>query len=272
MQNLKIIKNLIKKLSSIFLILLAGVLVTAFAGCSKTSSKNTCTLKNGILQIGTEYGYPPFEYLAEDGTTLIGFDVDLWNELCRRLELKPVFYDTQWAGILDGLETHRYDCIISAITITPERKERFLITEPYVQNSECFVVNTNSAKSPVTDPALLNGKKIAYQAETVSDVYVNNLIANGARFKTFEYDKLLDAFDDLKFGRVDVVVAESVAAGVIVKNNKDIFRIDFVGEPDAYFGIIVAKDNPELFEKIQTTLNEMRADGFMAALEEKWLK
>lgn len=255
-------------------LLSALILCAAVCSCAQNKNKKTedsLTLETGVLKIGTEFGYPPFEYLDSDGKTLVGFDVDLWNELCRRLGLVPKYFDTQWAGIFFGLETNRYDCIISAVTITEERKEHFLITKPYVQNSECFITGKKNAFA-FDAPEKLDNKKVAYQAETVSDVYVSELLAAGHSFETFEYDKLMDAFDDLKFGRVDVVVAESVAARNLVKLNPDFFRIDFVGEPDAFFGILVNKSNPRLFEKIQTAMDTMYADGFMKTIEDKWLK
>lgn len=276
-----------------FLVILFAVLFSElFFSCSKQKQN-----KN-VLKIATEFGYPPFEYLDDDAKTLIGFDVDMWNEICRRLDMIPRYEDVQWSGIFSALEAERFDCIISAVTITKERKEKFLITRPYVLNSECFIVragnksnyckeNENdfsdseenlfssdiSLNAAVLDsPKKLSGLKVGFQAETVSDVYVTDLLISGIKFETFEYDKLMDAFDDLKYGRVDVVVAESVAAKNLVKKNSDIYRIDYIAEPDAEFGILVNKKNPELFEKIEVALDSMYADGFMNQLENKWLK
>lgn len=252
------------------LLSIAAASVFSLNSC-KPCGKRAETIKPGVLVIGTEYGYPPFEYLSEDGKTLIGFDVDMWNELCRRMNLEPEVYDTQWAGLFSALETNRYDCVISAVTITPERKKKFLITKPYVQNSQCFIVSKNSGCKP-RKPEGLKGFKVAYQAETVSDVFVTGLKEKGIKCDTFEYDKLLDAFDDLKFGRVDVVVAESVASKRIVESNEDNMIITYTGEADAFFGILVNKDNEVLYDKIQTTLDEMYEDGWMKANEEKWFK
>lgn len=228
------------------------------------------TIEKGVLRIGTEYGYPPFEYLDSDGKTLIGFDVDLWNELCKRLGLKPKVYDTQWIGLFSSLESNRYDCVISAVTITPNRKEKFLITTPYVQNAQSFVVRKDFTKM-LDGPEKMEGLKVAFQSETVSDYYISSLVEKGLKANFFKYDKLMDAFVDLRFGRVDVVVAESVSSKNIVKN-ETAFRIDFVGEPDAFFGILVNRNNEILFSKIQETLNQMYEDGFMSSIEEKWLE
>lgn len=260
------------KHSALLKIILSVCAAGIFISCSKNAKRaeSALTKIDGVLTIGTEYGYPPFEYIAEDGVTLIGFDVDMWNELCRRMNLKPEYYDTQWAGLFPALETDRYDCIISAVTITPERSQKFLITKPYVQNSDCFVVRKDFEKV-LAVPESLEGLKVAYQAETVSDVFVTGLKEKGLDIKTLEYDKLLDAFDDLRFGRVDVVVAESVASGIIVKNNPDVYRIDFTGNPDEFFGILVNKKNQALFDLIQNTLDSMYSDGWMKSNEDKWL-
>lgn len=279
--------------ASVFLLIMFAVLLSDFfISCSKQKQN-----KN-ILKIATEFGYPPFEYLDDDAKTLIGFDVDMWNEICRRLDMTPHYEDVQWSGIFSALEAERFDCIISAVTITKERKEKFLITRPYVLNSECFIVRTgnksNDGKENENDfsdseenlfssdislnaavldsPKKLSGLKVAFQAETVSDVYVTELLESGMKFETFEYDKLMDAFDDLKYRRVDVVVAESVAAKNLVKKNPDVYKIDYIAEPDAEFGILVNKKNPELFEKIESALDSMYDDGFMKDLEAKWLQ
>lgn len=264
-----------------FLLILFTIVFSGLVfSCSKQKQN-----KN-ILKIATEFGYPPFEYLDDDAKTLIGFDVDMWNEICRRLDMIPRYEDVQWSGIFSALEAERFDCIISAVTITPERKEKFLITRPYVLNSECFVVRADDASDDckekksggensikkIDSPEKLFGHRVAFQAETVSDVYVTDLLERGIKFDTFEYDKLMDAFDDLKYGRVEIVVAESVAAKNLVKKNSGVYKIDYIAEPDAEFGILVNKKNPELFEKIESALDSMYADGFMDQLENKWLK
>lgn len=259
-----------KKKSKLPELIAAGIFTACMLFISCNEKKDGLTIKEGVLTIGTEFGYPPFEYLDEDGKTLIGFDVDMWNEICRRINLEPKFYDTQWAGLFSALETNRYDCVISAVTITPERQKKFLITKPYIQNGQCFIINKKSGID-VPAPENLEGLKVAYQAETVSDVYVTELVEKGMKFETFEYDKLLDAFDDLRFGRVDVVVAESVASGIIVKKYSDSLKVSYAGDKDAFFGILVNKNNQKLFEKIQDALDDMYLDGWMKENEDKWL-
>ena len=98
------------------------------------------TIKNGVLLVGTEVGYPPMEYLADDGATFIGFDIDFCNRLGELLGLEVEFVNTAWDGIFAGLGKGQYDIIASSVSITPERQEVYILTEPYVSNALSIVV------------------------------------------------------------------------------------------------------------------------------------
>ena len=128
------------------LTLVAGIcmLACAFMGCSKKTEKGEFTVQKGKLTIGMEIGYPPFEYYAEDGKTPVGFDVELGTEIAKRLDLDAEFIDTAWDGIFAGLNTERYDVVISAATITPERVENFLFSNPYIGNGQAIIVRKDS--------------------------------------------------------------------------------------------------------------------------------
>ncbi len=97
-------------------------------------------LTGGILKVGMEIGYPPMEYLASDGKTKLGFDVDIANEIGELLGIEVEFINTAWDGIFAGLEKGEYDCIISAVSITEERQAKYILTEPYVSNKQQIIV------------------------------------------------------------------------------------------------------------------------------------
>ena len=94
----------------------------------------------GTLTVGAEVGYPPMEYTTEDGLTYIGYDIDVGKAIAELLGLKHVVINTSWDGIFAGLEKRQYDCIISSVSITPSRQERYILTEPYIANALCIVV------------------------------------------------------------------------------------------------------------------------------------
>ncbi|MBR5273310.1 MAG: transporter substrate-binding domain-containing protein [Clostridia bacterium] len=98
------------------------------------------TMTNGVLTIGAEVGYPPMEYLADDGVTYIGFDIDIANAIGELLGLEVKFINTAWDGIFAALEKGEFDCIISSVSITEERQEKYILTEPYVSNRQQIVV------------------------------------------------------------------------------------------------------------------------------------
>jgi len=97
------------------------------------------TKKEGVLMVGCEPGYPPMEYTTEDGLSFIGFDIDVGKAIAEVLGLEWELVPTAWDGIFEDLDRGSYDLIISSVSITPARAERFILTEPYVANALCIV-------------------------------------------------------------------------------------------------------------------------------------
>ena len=92
------------------------------------------TIQDGKLLIGAEVGYPPMEYTDETGLEYIGFDIDIGKELGKLLGLEVEVVNTAWDGIFEGLGKNQYDVIISAVSILPDRQEKYFMTEPYIAN------------------------------------------------------------------------------------------------------------------------------------------
>ena len=115
------------QLSWLYLRSLVGVgrigMIGALFAIAAPAREPMRTLVPGTLRIGTYFVNPPFEYVSKGGK--VGFEVDLVDELARRLRLKPVYINTQWEKILRETQEGRYDCIVGGITITPNR-ERIL--------------------------------------------------------------------------------------------------------------------------------------------------
>jgi ABC-type amino acid transport substrate-binding protein len=101
------------------------------------------TIKEGKLLVGAEVGYPPMEYTTDDGTEFIGFDIDVTARIGELLGLEVEIVNTAWDGIFAGLEKGQYDLIASSVSITPERQEKYILTEPYVSNALCIVIKND---------------------------------------------------------------------------------------------------------------------------------
>ncbi|MDR0786221.1 MAG: ABC transporter substrate-binding protein [Treponema sp.] len=229
------------------------------------------TIQPGVLIVGMEIGYPPMEYLDIDGKTPLGFDVEMGKIIAERLGLKIEYVDTAWDGIFAGVDTGKYDCIMSAVTVTPERLANYNFTKPYIGNAQALVLLKNTeitAKSPDE----LGGLEVAYQAETTTDIYMTKLAEDGLKFTPREYDKVLNCFDELRIGRVDAIVCDSLVAFDYIAPEDSPFEIVWQGTADETFGICLKKGNDALTAAIDKTLDSMFADGTMLKISQDVFK
>lgn len=242
--------------------------ILAFVSCSKENKiqKGEFTQEAGKLKIAMEIGYPPFEYYAEDGKTPAGFDVELGKEIAKRLGLEAEFLDVAWDGIFAGLTTDRYDVVMSAATITPERQAAYVFSQAYIGNGQALILKKDSTL-PWTKPEDAAGKKIGYQAETTSDFYIEKYAAaHNFEFVPCEYDKVMNAYDDLKFGRIDCVISDNLVSVSYLNVPNSEFKRVWTGDPDEYFGVCMKKGNKVLQDKINKAIDDMKADGTMAKI------
>ncbi|MGP1458280.1 MAG: ABC transporter substrate-binding protein [Treponema sp.] len=250
------------KKALIFVTFLAAFALT---GCSKKTAHNGFTLEDGVLKVGVEIGYPPFEYFAVDGKTPLGFDIALARECARRLNLEPRFIDTAWDGIFAGLDAGRYDIIVSAVAMTEMRKARYDFSDAYIGNGQSIIVRKDSALD-IKEPADLKGKKIGYQAECASDFFMERKASEGLNFTKSEYDKVMNAYDDLRLGRIDAVVSDYLVAVSYLEREDSAFKAVWIGDPDECFGICMKKGRVELTAKLNAALAGMKADGTLKKL------
>lgn len=245
--------------------IVAAVLASALSllGCNKKAEAGEFTVEKGKFKVGMEIGYPPMEYFDADGKTPMGFDVEFGKALATKLGLEAEFIDTAWDGIFAGLETNKYDCVIAAATITPERLESMEFSKPYVGNGQTIVVNAASGFRPAS-PKDLEGKTVAYQAETTSDIFMEKQAKAGLKFTPAEFDKVLNAYDELKLGRCDAVVSDALVFANYADDPS--YASTWVGDADEYFGVAIRKGNAALLDKVNAAIDEMKADGTLKAL------
>ena len=252
-----------KKLAVLFLVVVMGA--SAFTGCQKKSSGLTMT--PGVLTIGMEIGYPPMEYFDADGKTPIGFDVEMGKAVAAKMGLEPKFVDTAWDGIFDGVTTNKYDCIMSSVTINEARLKAHNFSKPYIRNTLAIVLPKNS-NLKVSSPQDLAGLRVSYQEETTSDDFMTGLAEKGMKFTPYEYDKVMYCFDELKLGRVDVIVTDLLVAYDYVAPADSPFKIVWQGGEEE-FGICMRKGNDALTEAINKALDALFEDGTMLKISNK---
>ena len=242
--------------------------VSLFIGCTK--SGNSSTIEKGVLSVGVEVGYPPMEYYGTDGA-LLGFDIDLTKALADKLGLKVDFIDTAWDSILAGLDAARYDIAVN-ITVLPERRKKYSFTKPYI-NSFITIVTRTDSKVKINKIEDVMGCRVSFQGNTTAQYFSERLNNQGIKFTSFSYDKIINCFGDLKLGRVDLVVVDNIVAYYYTgKENSglEIAWVDSQNSSDELIGICLKKGNDALTGMIDKALDELNADGTVAAISYRY--
>jgi len=254
---------MITKKMYIFLLLLA-----LLTGCAKGGGSHT--LKKGVLSVGVEIGYPPMEYYDADGA-LLGFDIDLINALAEKLDLKTDFIDTAWDSILAGLDANRYDIAVN-VTVLPERQKKYDFTKPYINSFIVFVTRADS-EATINGAENIAGRRAAFQGNTTAQYFTERLRDKGVKFSSFSYDKIINCFDDLRLGRVDLVVADNIIAYYYAEKENNGLKIawaDSVSASEELIAVCLKKGNNALTAMLNKALDELSADGTIDAISYKY--
>ena len=242
------------------------------AGTGKSSNIDISGVKlmsDGVLSVGCEVGYPPFENFADDGTTPIGYDIDIITAVAEKLGLRVNIINTAWDGIFAGIDVN-YDVVCSAVTITSERQETMSFSTPYVNNYQAVVVLANDEKE-INSFNDLDGLSIALQKETTSDELMSDYKSTGTiEVQIVANEKVTSCFTQLQNGEVDAVVVDSTVADGYI-NSSDAFKIAYLdqSEPEQ-FGIAMGKDNTALQAAINQALKELEDEGFIKETSNYW--
>lgn len=223
------------------------------------------------LRIATEGAYPPFNSIDKDGK-LVGFDIDIANALCERMNVVCTIEAQTWDGIIPGLLDRKYDAIIASMAITDRRKEQVSFTEKYYSTSARFVAHTN-AKIEISE-AGLKGKRVGVQRATVFEAYLRAKYPDAVPVL---YDTQENADDDLSAGKIDLVLADWVQLSQDYLKSDEGKDFEFTGPPQVDpkilgegAGIAVRKDDPDLLAAFDQALKEIRADGTYKRLNDKY--
>lgn len=239
-----------------------GVSFHAQLGHAQTTLEKARTTKT--LTAGNSGSYPPFEMI--EGNKLLGFDVDLGEELGKRMGITIKFEVIDFKGIVAALTSKRVDILLSAITYTPERAERMSFSIPYY---DAGIGALYRDKTPIAVPEDLKGKIVGVQLGSSGDSYVREKF--GATVKELKtYDAILLAVKDLENGRIDAVVNPIPVLRHNAKGAKGV-RVTPVWDKRVV-GINTRKEDADLLAEINKHLQAMQKDGFLAKLDRKWFE
>lgn len=218
-----------------------------------------------VVKVGTNAEYQPFEFIDENGE-IVGFDIDIVNEIGKRAGFTPEWVNTKWDGIFVALASGEFDLVASATTITEERQQTIDFSDPYFNAGQAMAVRGDD--ETLTGPdALTEGVKVGVQLGTTGDIWLTeNTTADVQRF-----DENPLAVQALAAGDVDAVVADAPTLADILRQNPEL-DLKIVGEPftEELYGISIRKGQDELKASVNQALADMRADGTYDAIYDKW--
>ncbi len=235
--------------------LAAGLLLAA---CGKQPAPAAGAAPAKVYAVGTDAAYAPFESQDETGE-IVGFDIDIVRAIAGKAGIAVKFINTPWEGIFNALAQGDRDLVVSAVTITDERKATMDFSAPYFDARQLIAVRKDSAITAFDE---LRALEVGVQTGTTGDDVVSRLQGkNSTRIKRFESTPL--ALQELEAGGVDAVVADNGVVIHYVANNpgrhfKTVSDRAFVPE---HYGIALRKGNPELLARLNQGLAAIRADG-----------
>jgi polar amino acid transport system substrate-binding protein len=220
-----------------------------------------------VYVVGTDAAYAPFESQNEKAE-IVGFDIDVVNAVAKKAGIQVKFVNTPWEGIFNALNQGDRDMVVSAVTITDERKQTMDFSNPYFDAQQLIAVKTNSKIAKFAD---LKKLKVGVQTGTTGDDAVAKLLGKtNTNIKRFESTPL--ALKELESGGVDAVVADNGVVIHYVANNpggkfKTVSDKEFAPEQ---YGMALKKSNSELQGKLNKGLAEIKADGTYDAIYTKY--
>ena len=232
----------------------------------ETTAEEAKTTDSGTLIVGFDQDFPPMGFVGDDGE-YTGFDLELAQEVAKRLGLEYKAQPIAWDSKDMELESGNIDCIWNGFTMTG-REDDYTWTEPYMANQQVFVVANDS---DINSQADLAGKIVEVQADSSAEAALKEAPELTATFKelltTADYNT---AFMDLEQGAVDAIAMDVIVAGYQIQQRNADFKIldDSLSEEE--YGVGFKKGNTELRDKVQSTLEEMAEDGTLQEVSEKW--
>ena len=258
--------------------------VCLFASCDK-KDENT-------LVMATNAAFPPYEF--KDGDKIVGIDAEIAAAIADKLGMKLEIVDVDFGAVLTGVAEGKYDMGMAGITVTDERKETMDFSDTYATGIQVIIVNDGSSIKSLDDlwnfdeegnPVSLKNTdiKIGVQQDTTGDIYSSSAIS-GWGFNDLNDDESIktdrvvryktgaEAVAALKTGKVDCVIIDNEPAKSFVAANEGIHILEGENEYAVEdYAICVDKGNTELLEKINKALAELKADGTIDGIINKYI-
>ena len=254
-----------KKIFALCMMLVLAV--TALAGCGGDTAKKDEAKK---IVVGLDDNFPPMGF-KDEKNEIVGFDIDLAKEAAKRLGREVEFKAIDWNSKEAELKSGRVDVLWNGLDITEQRKENMLFSEPYMDNRQIVFV-AKGKNVAIASEADLAGKVVGTQSGgTTEEYFTKNTALTGSMKEVKYYPDYITAFMDLENGRIDAVVGDEIIGRYYISKHPDeIEAVETVIGEVSQFGFAFRKDDQALRDEVQKVFDEMKADGTVAKISEKW--
>ena len=267
-------RNTMKKLSIAMLsmVLAGSMLLTACGGGNTQATEDTGSdtqqsetaenTEGGVLRMATNATFPPYEYY--EGDEVVGIDPEIAAAIAEKLGMTLEINDMDFDPAIAAAQTGQADIVMEGLTVTDDRKEKINFTDSYATGVQVVIVPEDSDIQSVDD---LEGKLIGVQQGTTGDLYCSDDYGeeNVQKFTSGPV-----AVEALKNGQIDCVVIDNEPAKSYVAQNEGLKILDTEYVTEEY-AIGISKDNPELLEQINAALQELKDDGTIQSIIDKYI-
>lgn len=263
-----------KKLAAVALTVVMSV--SMLAGCGSSNDKKSAesstsvngtatvkTAKDGVLTMATNATFPPYE--SYEGNDIVGIDADIAKAIADKLGLKLEIQDMEFNSIITAVQSGKADLGLAGMTVTDERKQSVDFTDSYATGIQSVIVKEGSSIKSIDD---LKGKKIGVQLATTGDIYAKD---DFGEENVEEYNKGADAVMALTSGKIDAVIIDNQPAKAFVKTTDglQILDTDYVQED---YAAAIQKGNTDLLNAVNGALKELKEDGTIQKILDKYIK
>ena len=222
--------------------------------------------QTGILRVGLDPTYPPFEVVDDSG--LRGLDVDLAQTIAADLGREVEFVYFGYDGLYDALATEQVDVLISALVVVPERTRDFAYGEPYFNAGEILIVP--QSETEIKEMADLNGRILAVELGALGHVEANTWANRLTDFTILPFGSAEEAVTAVAQNQADAVLIDAISGRLALKNQPTLNRLPdpVTVEP---FAFVVRIDDQYLLQKLNDSLNRLSESGQLQTIISTWL-
>jgi polar amino acid transport system substrate-binding protein len=217
-----------------------------------------------VLKVGSDTTYPPMETVDEATGQIVGFDVDVMNAICERINCKAEFVTTAWDGIFAALQQSQFDMVVSGVSITEERDKEMDFSDPYIVVSQAILLRV--ADKALTIEDFKKGRKLGAQTATTNATLGEELVG---RENMNLYDTFAAAVAALKNGDVDGVIIDGTSAVAYEQEFAGELVVGITGLQSDPLGLVFREGDP-LRDAFNEGLKAIKDDGTLDKLVGKY--